>query len=67
MSKNLTRKDIKKELDDRGFSGEIELFFHKNDGWYCNCDQMNFEWLGQNAIHSIERIKNGEFNWLLES
>lgn len=56
------KNKINKALTNRGFTGEIELFFWANDGWYCNCDQLKHEWLGQHYKHSIEQIKEGLFD-----
>lgn len=53
------RKKICKALRDRGFTGNIELFFWHNDGWYCNCDQLMHDWLGQHSNHAVQQIKEG--------
>lgn len=61
----MNRNYIKKALQDRGFTGTIDLYFWNNDGWYCDCDQMLHDWIGQNAKHAIQKIKRGDFDdWI---
>lgn len=63
---SLTRKDIIKALKDRGFTGTIDLYFWRSDGWYCDCDQMMHDWIGQNVRHVLIRINRGDFDGWIE-
>lgn len=65
MSRN--RQMIISALKTRGFTGEFELFFWHQDGWYCNCDQMLHDWIGQNVKHVLKEIESGKYDsWIYE-
>ena len=60
------KNEIKKALINRGFTGDIKLFFWPNDGWYGHCDQFQHIWLGQHSKHSVEQIKEGFYDEYLD-
>jgi hypothetical protein len=66
MDMSKFRDDIKISLTNRGFTGEIKLFFWPKDGWYAHCDQFKHIWLGQHGKHSIEQINEGLFDEYLK-
>lgn len=59
---NHYRKQIVQALKDRGFTGEIQLYYWHNDGWYCDCNELCHTWIGQHKRHAIEQINKGIFD-----
>jgi len=65
MSKN--KEKIKSELQERGFSGVFQLFYHANDGWYIWCDQLIHEFAGYNTPDVIRQIRKGVLDYHLST
>jgi len=64
MSKN--KRKIINEMKNRGFTGNIELFYWANDGWYCQCDQLSHIHIGYNIKDVMRQLKNGEHDRYLK-
>lgn len=64
--KKLLKKDLVNTLNNVGFTGNIELFYHANDGWYLHCNECSQDWIGQNIGDCIRRLKLGEFNHFIK-
>jgi ribosomal protein S8 len=54
-------------LKERGFTGDFQLYYWNNDGWYCDCDQLCFQWIGQNVLDAIHEIKKGYLDKYLKT
>lgn len=65
MSRN--KNKIIEALKARGFTGNFELYYWNNDGWYCDCDQMKHDWIGFNTPDVLREIEKGKYDkWLHE-
>ena len=65
--KKPSKKHLINTLKDTGFTGDIELYYTANDGWYLHCDQCAQDWIGQNIGDCVRRLKLGEFNHFVEA
>ncbi len=53
------RKKVIEALRERGFTGEIEIYVYRKDGWYLHCDQCSHKYIGQNYWDCLERTRDG--------
>lgn len=57
-----SRCKIIEALKARGFTGNFELYYWNNDGWYCDCDQMMHGWIGYNINDVLIEINKGIYD-----